>query len=235
MARSRGPEGINGGHVESPPEYLLEDEAAPDRSVSDFSCVLVPAGALIAAAASRAPGPSGASGERERVEYMTAGSTRPLAAASVTLALTLVVGCGGSGDTTTIINQTTTKTVPSDDATGTTGAQGGAGGATTTPADPSPSSESSGPCGKKGEVYAGPGEPWQENPSTPGYYDVEVLSGGCSYAEDVAAEFVRRYGPNCFDGCRMTIQNIPCETKGVDDVVCAAARTEVRFSIVGAS
>lgn len=126
------------------------------------------------------------------------------------------VGCSSDGGDTTI-NQTTTvirEQVPSD-----TDGDGGR------PLSDGPEQEFSGSCDASREA----------TPSQTGFAQVEVIEASCEYAAQVAQGFVSAYGPDCFQGCTKFVEGIRCETQPPihAEVVCAAARTEVRFAISG--
>jgi hypothetical protein len=129
-----------------------------------------------------------------------------------------LAGCGDGGGDTTIIHSTTVPTETAPAATGTT----------EVPAGEAPVEEFTGRC----TSHPAPLVP---EPGKPGFTDVRVVEAPCDYAINVATEFVSAYGPECFEGCRKIVESIPCETTGPAeaDVVCSAARTEVRFSIQG--
>ena len=118
-----------------------------------------------------------------------------------------LIGCGGGGDTT-IINQTVTTTpTPT---------------VSTQPTTPTSQQEYTGPCG--------PSEISVPEDARAGFENVQVVETNCEYALDVATAWSRDYGSDCYGGCRKVIESIPCTFDG-SKIVCAAARTEVRWEI----
>jgi hypothetical protein len=143
---------------------------------------------------------------------------------TVSLFALLLAGCGREGGDTTV-QQTTTVVeqveAPTDDE-GATAPDGSARG---------PTEEFTGRC------TGGPRQqhPLVPEPGKPGFTDVRVIETSCEFAIQVATEFALDYGPDCFEGCVKIVENLRCRTEGPAhaDVVCHAARTEVRFSIQG--
>ena len=137
--------------------------------------------------------------------------------AAALLFLMLLGGCGGGDDGDTTINQTTTviSTVPA--TTSTTESE--------TPIETPSNQEFTGPC-------EGSREP---TPTRTGFADIEVVEAPCEYAVKVATAFADAYGPHCFGGCTQMVEGIRCETRptATSEVLCSAARTEVRFLVSG--
>jgi hypothetical protein len=127
-----------------------------------------------------------------------------LALAALAVGLT---ACGDGGGTTIINKTTKTVTEPSGAAT-----------------QSLPPEEHSGTCRTKLNVPPG---------GNAAYDNLETVEADCDFANAVAAEWVRRFGPDCYQGCRKIIRDIPC-TYNVSkaEVVCAAARTEVRWDVL---
>lgn len=76
----------------------------------------------------------------------------------------------------------------------------------------------------------------EPTPTRTGFADLEVLEGSCEYAERVAVGFADVYTVrDCLEGCTKVIEGIRCENVAptYSEVICAAARTEVRFTISG--
>ena len=142
--------------------------------------------------------------------------TRGIIAAALAAVALTTGACGESGGTT-VINNTTTVT----NATATTT------GPTTVGSDESessaePEAEYSGPCDEVVPVETGVGAE-----------QIEVREGTCEYARAVARTFAEGWGPACYSGCTKLIEGIRCSYGGSATVVCSAARTEVRFTMLG--
>jgi hypothetical protein len=139
--------------------------------------------------------------------------------AVVSLAAAFAWSCG-EGDTTTIIKEPKTVTETTT-VTNATAASPEASGATATTSKPE---EYSGPCSPRFNLPEG---------ANAGYENLETLAADCDYAHTVATAWVRDYGPDCYEGCRKTVENIGCEYEpGTSTITCLAASTEVRWEIV---